>query len=316
MVRSVTYSGCHALIVGPRFKCTLCADYDLCAQCEADPAQSHQVEQGEEHLFLKIQRPLDRSTWQRSVLGGAPIQGADKVIHDPAPSGVAARHDQASQPAVETETLPTPSLSSQEAPPVEEAPLVEEAPPVEEAPQPGDAALDPPDAPLGQLVPSPFDDLPDDPFTGSGTPGFDFGAGLRAVSQLVGMARDVVSYTVLQDKAPALRYVAAILAALPLPRDHTDNDMAKLTQVVMHTLKTVLPDHTPAPTQEEVKDMIALSLAAPATDDPPDVDVTGAAGLDSTEQAPSSAATHPPSQAELQAVMADQFRRLLEASAV
>ena len=45
--------GCRGAIVGIRYKCANCADYDLCASCEA--ADVHQ-ETG--HLFLKVRKPV------------------------------------------------------------------------------------------------------------------------------------------------------------------------------------------------------------------------------------------------------------------
>ena len=46
----------------------MCPDYDVCAQCESDPRTSHQRDAGSHHLFLKLDYPLDHTTWHTSVL--------------------------------------------------------------------------------------------------------------------------------------------------------------------------------------------------------------------------------------------------------
>eukprot|EP01121_Diplochlamys_sp_Union-15-3_P010637 TRINITY_DN3003_c0_g3_i1.p1 TRINITY_DN3003_c0_g3~~TRINITY_DN3003_c0_g3_i1.p1 ORF type:complete len:280 (-),score=53.46 TRINITY_DN3003_c0_g3_i1:23-805(-) len=52
----VTCDGCNKHpIVGPRFKCIRCPDYDLCAQCES---KGIHVDTG--HQFRKIERPFRR----------------------------------------------------------------------------------------------------------------------------------------------------------------------------------------------------------------------------------------------------------------
>mmetsp|Transcript_6288 Transcript_6288/g.19090 ORF Transcript_6288/g.19090 Transcript_6288/m.19090 type:complete len:452 (-) Transcript_6288:68-1423(-) len=43
---------CHKQIIGSRFKCLTCPDYDLCAHCEALPAVHDAM-----HLFVKISNP-------------------------------------------------------------------------------------------------------------------------------------------------------------------------------------------------------------------------------------------------------------------
>lgn len=48
---------CKGVVVGPRFKCTTCPDFDLCVHCEANPVTSHGTD-AEPHLFLKINKPL------------------------------------------------------------------------------------------------------------------------------------------------------------------------------------------------------------------------------------------------------------------
>jgi hypothetical protein len=57
----VICDGCDKSIVGPRYKCTTCPDFDWCAHCEADPARDHGSDENNPHLFLKINKPLARS---------------------------------------------------------------------------------------------------------------------------------------------------------------------------------------------------------------------------------------------------------------
>ncbi|WFD31744.1 hypothetical protein MSPP1_002783 [Malassezia sp. CBS 17886] len=60
---------CGKTVLGPRYKCTVCVDYDLCSGCECDPAWSHQDAAGSEHLLVKINRPLSRAEWGRTAWG-------------------------------------------------------------------------------------------------------------------------------------------------------------------------------------------------------------------------------------------------------
>lgn len=53
----IVCDGCDANIVGPRYKCIVCDDFDWCYHCEADPAIQHDPGQVP-HLFLKIDKPL------------------------------------------------------------------------------------------------------------------------------------------------------------------------------------------------------------------------------------------------------------------
>jgi hypothetical protein len=54
---------CHAAIVGARYKCANCADFDLCEQCEARNADGRLHDRT--HVFLKLTMPLPaRSAFQ------------------------------------------------------------------------------------------------------------------------------------------------------------------------------------------------------------------------------------------------------------
>ena len=61
----VACTRCSRIIVGPRFKCTVCRDFDLCASCESLPTESHRDTHGPVHVFAKIDEPLDDLSWQK-----------------------------------------------------------------------------------------------------------------------------------------------------------------------------------------------------------------------------------------------------------
>ncbi|XP_061832796.1 sequestosome-1 isoform X1 [Nerophis lumbriciformis] len=60
----VTCDGCNFPVVGVRFKCTVCTDYDLCSACQVRGTHS-------EHALLPIWHPLQawfpRGKWMRSM---------------------------------------------------------------------------------------------------------------------------------------------------------------------------------------------------------------------------------------------------------
>lgn len=55
---NIICDGCDKAIVGPRYKCIRCPDFDWCHSCESDPAIHHDILEEEPHLFLKINKPL------------------------------------------------------------------------------------------------------------------------------------------------------------------------------------------------------------------------------------------------------------------
>ncbi|WFD03168.1 hypothetical protein MOBT1_001857 [Malassezia obtusa] len=61
----VACNACRAEIFGPRYKCTVCRDYDLCTACECDPKQAHRHECGQEHVFVKLDTPQEAALWTR-----------------------------------------------------------------------------------------------------------------------------------------------------------------------------------------------------------------------------------------------------------
>ncbi|XP_071755674.1 sequestosome-1 [Centroberyx gerrardi] len=53
---NVTCDGCEGAVVGTRFKCTVCPDYDLCASCQAKGLHT-------QHCLLPIWQPLSMLQW-------------------------------------------------------------------------------------------------------------------------------------------------------------------------------------------------------------------------------------------------------------
>ncbi|WFD35302.1 hypothetical protein MCUN1_002153 [Malassezia cuniculi] len=60
-------SRCSLAIVGPRFRCTICDDFDLCADCEALPVDTHAQSHGAHHILGKIDEPMDKRSWRESI---------------------------------------------------------------------------------------------------------------------------------------------------------------------------------------------------------------------------------------------------------
>lgn len=58
MHRNIICDGCDETVVGPRYKCIQCPDFDWCHSCESDPTMHHGKPDEEPHLFLKINKPL------------------------------------------------------------------------------------------------------------------------------------------------------------------------------------------------------------------------------------------------------------------
>ncbi|XP_007906323.1 sequestosome-1 isoform X2 [Callorhinchus milii] len=73
---NVVCDGCNGPVVGPRYKCTVCADYDLCGMCRGKGLHK-------EHEMLLFQVPLfnplewmPRGKWLRKMRHGGPCQWA------------------------------------------------------------------------------------------------------------------------------------------------------------------------------------------------------------------------------------------------
>ncbi|XP_023698744.1 sequestosome-1 isoform X1 [Paramormyrops kingsleyae] len=90
---NVTCDGCDGSVVGTRFKCTVCPDYDLCAPCQAKGLHK-------EHALLPILHPLynifeciPRGKWLRKMRHGYPYcmwagtQAQNQGQFQPGPSG-------------------------------------------------------------------------------------------------------------------------------------------------------------------------------------------------------------------------------------
>lgn len=74
--RNIICDGCDEAIVGPRFKCIKCPDFDWCHSCESDPTMHHGKPEEETHLFLKINKPLPHTR----MVEGAKLQ-AQGLVH-------------------------------------------------------------------------------------------------------------------------------------------------------------------------------------------------------------------------------------------
>lgn len=61
----VTCNGCRQEIFGPRYKCSVCPEFDLCTACECDPTQAHRHEHGQEHVFVKLDTPKEAALWEK-----------------------------------------------------------------------------------------------------------------------------------------------------------------------------------------------------------------------------------------------------------
>jgi hypothetical protein len=67
--RSITCDACRMCpVVGVRYKCSTCPDYDLCADCIATNESSNGRYHPADHIFLRIARPVVRA--DRPVLQG------------------------------------------------------------------------------------------------------------------------------------------------------------------------------------------------------------------------------------------------------
>ncbi|WFC99685.1 hypothetical protein MYAM1_002430 [Malassezia yamatoensis] len=78
----VTCNGCRRRMRGPRYKCTECIGYDLCTECECSPLQTHRSDAGQDHIFVKLETPLEAKRWQErnQDLGVKPDQRSQDLV--------------------------------------------------------------------------------------------------------------------------------------------------------------------------------------------------------------------------------------------
>merc|ERR1711991_179625 len=67
---------CEVEIVGIRYKCYNCADYDVCESCEPSSSQKHPS-----HLFIKIREPFHATYLQEKHRKGFPAAGRGMFHH-------------------------------------------------------------------------------------------------------------------------------------------------------------------------------------------------------------------------------------------
>lgn len=72
-----TSKGFCSWITGDRYKCAICADFDLCATCEASPLNKH----NSTHPFIKFKSPV-RSVTVQTLDAETSIRMGDKVTGD------------------------------------------------------------------------------------------------------------------------------------------------------------------------------------------------------------------------------------------
>eukprot|EP00048_Salpingoeca_helianthica_P024045 m.29320 g.29320 ORF g.29320 m.29320 type:complete len:403 (-) comp9149_c0_seq6:401-1609(-) len=97
----VVCDGCNSRIVGVRYKCMFCPDFDLCSACEDQDLHRP------DHLFVKIRRPLAESLqtsvyWNEELVGGTvptPPPAARDVSPAPAAAAAAAGAGEVSRAA-------------------------------------------------------------------------------------------------------------------------------------------------------------------------------------------------------------------------
>ncbi|KAL4402058.1 hypothetical protein ACI68E_001710 [Malassezia pachydermatis] len=260
---------CAMPIVGPRFKCSLCTDLDLCASCEANPMTSHQKEMGAEHLLVKIDVPLPDEVWARTLFGSAPTrQGVDNPVHEDAST---------------TAVVARPSTSN-------------------------DHDDDDDD--------DTFPPLPEDPFSGTGTPTLDFLSAMRGVTQVVGLGRGVMSHPYLQQAAPALQHVTAFLSALQTPANPQLSphiDLQKLSRAIEQLISAAtassMSTPSPMPTQADMEAM--LSVPRDPMDDPDDVDDGASTDPPVVFNAPAMSKGTDPLSSTFTDALSDNFRQMM-----
>ncbi|XP_077182733.1 sequestosome-1 isoform X1 [Paroedura picta] len=104
---NVVCDGCDGPVVGARFKCTVCPDYDLCSTCEGKGIHK-------EHNMIMFQNPLlnplewfPRGRWLRKMRHGVPFPWMPGWGH-PCPSGRCQRSGEAQASASNTDPNATP----------------------------------------------------------------------------------------------------------------------------------------------------------------------------------------------------------------
>lgn len=77
---NIRCNSCDKAIVGPRYKCIRCPNFDWCNSCESNPALHHGIPEEEPHIFLKINKPLPdtRSVELAKVQAKATVNAMNK----------------------------------------------------------------------------------------------------------------------------------------------------------------------------------------------------------------------------------------------
>lgn len=209
----------------------------------------HQAQFGLAHLFVKIPQPLNPREWAHTVFGQAFVCQEQSAPRAP-PTG---------QTRTAGVDIPVPDVSD-----IGMVPEVEE---------PETALVVPEDIETDGFPP-----LPEDPFSGTGTRPFDFVAGIRAASQLVGLGRDVLNHPYLQQAAPPLKHVAAFMSALHTPSDAKGMPKVDISQFFRATEQLfdaiLSAKQTKTPTQNDIEEMLSQTHQASADEDPEPVTVT------------------------------------------
>lgn len=113
--------------------------------------------------------------------------------------------------------------------------------------------------------------LPEDPFSGTGSPPFDFMSGMRAAAQLLGIGRDALSHPYVQQAAPPLKHVAAFMSALRTPSEGKSMpsiDVAQFGRATEQLINSIISSkRSETPSQDEVEQMLSQTFMASAGED-------------------------------------------------